>query len=329
MISREAEIRPAVVVTSRSFGSGGVDPTELLENAGLEVLRADPDHDLDALADILSGAVAWIAGASPIGEAHLEAAPGLRVVARYGTGYDSVDLGAAARRGVIVTNTPGANVESVADHAVALMLAALRHLVAADRAARDRGHPSLRGHELGALTVGIVGFGNIGRAVARRLTGGFGSRVVAYDPYVPADIIEETPGVEAAANLSELAALADVLSLHMPGRGRPLVDASFIRGMKPGAVLVNTARGKLLDEEAVATALQDGRLGGVAVDVLASEPAFAGPLLRTPNTIVTPHLAAQTVEAIDRMGLWAAEEVVRVLAGREPLYPVTPPKQEV
>jgi len=250
-------------------------------------------------------------------------------VARYGTGYDSVDLEAAAGRNVVVTNTPGANVESVADHAVGLMLAALRHLVEGDRAVREGTHPSFRGRELGALTVGIVGFGNIGRAVARRLTGGFGSRVVAYDPYVSADRVEETPGVEAAEELSALAALADVLSLHMPGGGRPLVDAGFIEGMKRGAILVNTARGGLLDEEAVAAALSDGRLGGAAVDVLASEPAFASPLLGAPNTIVTPHVAAQTDEAIDRMGLWAAQEVVRVLAGERPLYPVALPRQEV
>ncbi len=326
MTSREADGR--VVVTARSFGSGDADPVGLLQEAGLEVVRADASHDLDALAGPLSGAVAWISGTSPVGEAHLSAAPGLRVLARYGTGYDAVDLAAAARLGVVVTNTPGANVEAVADHAVGLMLAALRHLVDGDRAVREGNRPTLRGRELGALTVGIVGFGRIGRAVAGRLSGGFGSRVIAYDPFVPPERVRETPGVEAAADLRELASAADVLSLHMPGGAEPVVDADLIQAIKPGAVLVNTARGDLIDEEAAASALREGRLGAVAVDVLASEPAFESPLLDAPNTMVTPHVAAQTTEAIDRMGLWAAEEVIRVLGGETPRYPVPLPRQQ-
>ncbi len=330
MASREASSRPTVVVTARSFGSGDADPASLLTEAGLEVVRADPAHGLGALVDPLSEAVAWIAGASSVDDAHLSVAPGLRVLARYGIGYDSVDLTGAARRGIIVTNTPGANVDAVADHTVGLVLAALRHLVEGNHAARNGNFPTLRGRELGTLTVGIVGFGRIGRAVARRLSGGFGSRVVAYDPFIPPEVIRETPGVEFAVDLRELASLADVLSLHMPGGAGPVVDADLVGMMKPGAVLVNTARGDLIDEEQVAAALHDGRLGAAAIDVLASEPASASPLLDAPNTLVTPHVAAQTTEAIDRMGLWAAQEVIRVLGGESPLYPVPlPRKQEI
>jgi D-3-phosphoglycerate dehydrogenase / 2-oxoglutarate reductase len=330
MAYREVSSRPTVVVTARSFGSGDADPASLLEEAGLEVVRADPVHDLGALVDPLSEAVAWIAGTSPVADTHLSAAPSLRVLAHYGIGYDSVDLAAAARRSVIVTNTPGANVEAVADHTVGLVLAVLRHFVEGNRAARNGSHPTLRGYELGAPTVGVVGFGRIGRAVALRLSGGFGSRVVAYDPFIPPELIRETPGVEVAADLRELASLADVLSLHMPGGAGPVVDADLVEVMKPGAVLVNTARGDLLDEEQVAATLHDGRLGAAAVDVLASEPAFASPLLDAPNTLVTPHVAAQTTEAIDRMGLWAVREVIRVLGGESPLYPVPLPRgQEV
>jgi D-3-phosphoglycerate dehydrogenase len=328
MASREASRRPPVVVTARSFGSGDADPASLLAEAGLEVVRADPAHGLGALVDPLSGAVAWIAGASPVDDTHLSAAPGLRVLARYGTGYDSVDLAAAARRDVVVTNTPGANAEAVADYTVGLVLAALRHYVEGNRAARNGSYPTLIGRELGALTVGVVGFGRIGRAVARRVSGGFGSRVVAYDPFIRPELIRETTGVEVAADLRELASLADVLSLHMPGGTGPVVDADLIDMMKPGAVLVNTARGDLLDEEQVAAALHDGRLGAAAVDVLASEPASASPLLDTPNTLVTPHVAAQTTEAIDRMGLWAAQDVIRVLGGECPLYPVPLPRRQ-
>jgi len=315
---------PTAVVTARSFGSGEADPAGLLQKAGLRVAHADPAHDHAVLEETLSAAVAWIAGASPIDDRHLAAAPNLKVVARYGTGYDAVDLAAAARRGVIVTNTPGANAEAVADHTVGLMLAALRHLVAADRASRDGVRPPLRGRELGALTVGIVGFGSIGRAVARRLVGGFGSRVLAYDPFVAPERTREA-GVEPVDDLSDLARAADVLTLHMPGGGGVVVGAALLSRMRPGAVLINAARGDLLDEQAVAGALVEGRLAAAAVDVLASEPAISSLLLEVPNAIVTPHIAAQTTEAIDRMGMMAAEEVVRVLTGEAPLHPVALP----
>ena len=324
MTSEVTGAGPSVVVTSRSFGSGDADPAGLLRKAGLRVVRADPAHDHPAFEKTLSEAVAWIAGTSPIDDRHLAAAPNLKIVARYGTGYDSVDLAAAARRGVAVTNTPGANAQAVADHTVGLMLAALRHLVAGNRASREGARPPLRGRELGALTVGVVGFGSIGRAVARRLTGGFGSRVLIYDPFVAPQRAREA-GIEPVDELSDLARAADVLTLHMPGGGGAVVDAAFLSRVRPGAVLINTARGDLLDEQAVASALAQGRLAAAAVDVLASEPATSSPLLDAPNAIITPHVAAQTTQAIDRMGMMAAEEVVRVLAGEAPRYPVTAP----
>jgi D-3-phosphoglycerate dehydrogenase len=324
MTPEETGARPSVVVTSRSFGSGDADPAGLLRKVGLRVAHADPAHDHAVLEETLSAAVAWIAGTSPIDDRHLAAAPSLKVVARYGTGYDSVDLAAAARRGVLVTITPGANAEAVADHTIGLMLAALRHLVAGDRASREGVRPPLRGRELGALTVGIVGFGSIGRAVARRLIGGFGSRVLSYDPFVAPERVREA-GIEPVDDLSGLAQAADVLTLHMPGGGSAVVDAAFLGHVRPGAVLINTARGDLLDERAVASALAEGRLAAAAVDVLASEPATSSPLLEVSNVIVTPHIAAQTTQAIDRMGMMAAEEVVRVLAGEAPRHPVAVP----
>jgi D-3-phosphoglycerate dehydrogenase / 2-oxoglutarate reductase len=324
MTPEDTEARPSVVVTARSFGSGDADPAGLLQKAGLRVEQADPAHDHAVLEETLSAAVAWIAGTSPIDDRHLAVAPNLKIVARYGTGYDSVDLTAAARRGVIVTNTPGANAEAVADHTVGLMLAALRNLVAGDRASREGVRPRLRGRELGALTVGIVGFGSIGRAVARRLIGGFGSRVLAYDPFVAAERVREA-GIEPVDDLSGLAWAADVLTLHMPGGGSAVIDAALLSRMRPGGVLINTARGDLLDEQAVASALAEGRLAAVAVDVLASEPTTSSPLLHAPNAIITPHIAAQTTQAIDRMGMMAAEEVVRVLAREAPRHPVAVP----
>ncbi|WP_219974448.1 phosphoglycerate dehydrogenase [Rubrobacter xylanophilus] len=317
-----------MIVTTRSFGTGSADPAALLESVGLEVVRSDPGHDLKALREPLARAVAWIAGTGPITKEHLAAAPGLRIIARYGVGVDSVDLRAAEERKIVVTNTPGANSEAVADHTITLILAALRHLLHADRSARRGEYPALRGRELGALTVGIVGFGRVGRAVSRRLAGGFGSRVLVYDPYVSPSEVERV-GAEPVYDLMVLAQLVDVLTLHVPGSGKAVVDVELLCRIRQGAVLINTARGDLVDEEAVASALEEGRLSAAAVDVLASEPALESPLLRAPNTIVTPHIAAQTNEAIDRMGMEAAREVVRVVSGEAPLHPVIGPFQEV
>jgi D-3-phosphoglycerate dehydrogenase / 2-oxoglutarate reductase len=306
-----------VLVTPRAFGAGDADPEAGLRAAGLDVVRGAPDHDLAALADALGRAVAWIAGAAPVRAEHLDAAPRLRIIARFGTGTDAVDLAAAAARGIVVARTPGANAESVADHAVGLMLAALRHVVAADRAVRaGEWKLAARGRELGALTVGIVGYGAVGRAVGRRIRAGFGSRVLAHDPFLASADGARLVGLE------ELVAAADVISLHLPGGDAPLVDAALLARVRPGAVLVNTARGSLLDEAAVADALRSGRLGGVAVDVLAREPATDSPLLGAPNVTVTPHVASQTTQAIDRMGMESVAEVLRVLRGEPVLNPV-------
>jgi phosphoglycerate dehydrogenase-like enzyme len=266
---------------------------------------------------LLSAAVAWIAGTAPVSADHLERAPNLRVVVRYGTGTEAVDVNAAEARGILVANTPGANAAAVADLTVGLILSVLRHVVDGDRAVRAGKWPALRGRELGALTVGIVGFGQIGRAVAQRLRGGFGSRLVVCDPFVDANDICAA-GAE-FGGLDDVLAAADVLTLHAPGGGPALVDSAALKRIRKGAIIVNTARAELLDEDAVAAALVADYLGGVAVDVSSA----GSPLLTAPRVVVTPHLGAQTVEAVDRMGMWAAEEVVRVLRGEPPLHRVS------
>lgn len=305
-----------VLVTTRSFGGGDEDPEALLRSEGLSVVRADPGHELAALMPHLARAEGWIAGTAPIGAEHLDAAPMLRIVARYGVGVDSVDLDAARRRGVIVTNTPSANAEAVADLTIGLALAALRGIVEGDRAVRA-GHWSGRvGRELGECTVGIVGYGRIGRAVHRRLNG-FGSRVVAHDPYVVDVDIPLVP-------LAELVRVADIVTLHAPATPKPLIDGTLLTAMRPGAILVNTARAALIDEAAVAELLRTGRLGALATDVLSTEERGRSPLLDAPNVIVTPHIAGQSVQAVDRMGMSAARECVRVLVrGEAPEHPVT------
>ncbi|GAA3564949.1 hydroxyacid dehydrogenase [Microlunatus spumicola] len=314
--------RPVVLATSRSFSSGDADLRGELEAAGCDVRPGAPDHDPDALAPLLAEAVCWIAGTAPVTAAHLDAAPRLRLVARYGVGVDAVDLAAAQARGVLVTNTPGANTGAVADLAVALALAALRDVVPGDRGVRTRSSRVTRGRELGSLTVGVVGFGRIGQAVAARLTG-FGSRVLAYDPFLAAERATAL-GAE-AVGLEELAGRSDVVTLHAPGDA-VLVDTALLERFRPGTVLVNAARAALVDERAVADALRAGRLGRYAADVLDDDGPDA-PLLAddlADRTTFTAHAGAHTVEAVDAMGRGAVDAVLAVLTGREPAHLVTP-----
>ncbi|SDJ04916.1 NAD(P)-dependent oxidoreductase [Nonomuraea jiangxiensis] len=304
-----------VVVTSRSFGSGTRKVADELAAAGTEVVRGPATHDLAELGPLLAEADGWIAGTGPITAAHLNAAPRLRVIARYGVGVDAVDLAAAARHGVTVTNTPGANTEAVADLALVLLLSAVRGVTEGDRRVRAGRWTPVRGREIASLRIGIAGLGQIGRAFARRAAA-LGCEVVGHDPYAP-------PGDIPRAPLAELAA-CDAVSLHASG-GATLIDERWLAAVRPGLVLVNTARAGLVDEAAVAAALRDGRLGAYAADTLATESGGTSPLLDPElagRVTLTPHIGAQTVQAIDRMGAAAAADVLAVLSGRPPLNPV-------
>ena len=314
-----------ILVTSRSFSEGDLDLVERAAVAGHRILRGPAHHDLGELRVLLHGADAWIAGTGPITADHLAAAPKLRIIARYGVGTEAVDLAAARSRGIPVSNTPGANADAVADHAVGLMLAALRFVPDGDRRVRGGDWGVRRGRELGAATVGIVGFGRIGQGVAKRLSG-FGCRILAADPFLPADLVRAA-GAE-PVELDELFDRADLISLHAPG-GQLLVDAGRLTRMRRGSVIVNTARGDLIDEAAVAEALHDGILAGYAADTLAGDTAaHASPLLAdvlADRVIVTPHLGAQTTQAVDNMGALSLDDVIAVLRGDEPRFPVTAP----
>lgn len=318
-----------MLVTSRSFGGGRLDLTGELERAGCRVEFGAADHALEKLAGPLGRAAAWICGTGPVTAGHLDAAPDLRLIARYGTGTDNVDLQAAAERRVLVTNTPGANTEAVADHTLALMLASLRGIGAGVRPLRSSPRQALRARELGSLTVGLVGFGRVARAVVRRLRG-FGSVVLAYDPFVDESTFASC-GVRRSADLQDLGQACDLISLHLPGDD-VVVDHRFLEQVRPGTTLINTARAALVDEAAVAEALRSGRLGGYASDVLTGELTDAprrNPLLAEDLaglTVFTPHTAAQTVEAIDRMGRGTVDAVLALLNGDQPQHRIELPE---
>lgn len=311
-----------IVVTARSFSTGSEDVEGRLVSAGHSVVRCPSTHDIDALREPLAEAVAWIAGTGPVTEEHLSLAPHLKVVARYGVGVDAVDLRAAANRGIVVANTPGANTGAVADHTVALMLAALRGVVAGDRRVRAGDWTVERCREMSSLSIGLIGVGRIGRAVVKRL-GGFGALVCGIDPGLADGDLRDL-GIEPGRDL--IPSAVDVVSLHAPGTGR-IVDHDWLSKARPGLILVNTARGSLVDEAAVAEALREGRLGAYATDALAVEGGSGQSPLLAPDladrVILTPHTAAQTVEAVDGMGSKAVEAVLDVLGGRVPKHAVT------
>ena len=312
-----------VLVTTRSFGAGAVDVVRLLAATGVEVVRGSAVHDPVALIEVLATADAWITGRVPVTEELIELAPRLRVLTRFGLDVDTVDVKAAQRRGVVVTNTPGAAVDALADHTLGLLLAALRGVVDGDRRVRAGRWTTTRGREMSALTVGIVGFDPVGRAVATRLAG-FGSAVLVHESFAD-------HGQVAAAGLPlssplEFAADCDVVTLHHTG-GRRIIDKAWLAGCRDGQIVVNAGRAGLVDEEVVAHGLRSGRLSAYAADSLRlRHPDLGpGPLLQAdllPSVIVTPHLGAETLEAIDRMGLSAANDVIAVLAGRPPKHKV-------
>jgi phosphoglycerate dehydrogenase-like enzyme len=310
--------RGAVLVTWMGFESHGPRTGGRLGAAGLDVRLAPKEgaRSTGELATLLGGAVAAIVSTDPFDRSVFAAAPGLRVVARVGVGTDSIDLQAATDAGVVVTTTPGANRETTADHAVAMILGAVRRIVEHDASVR-RGEWSRGGRltpwDLHGSTVGIVGCGEIGRAVARRLVG-FGVDLVVCDP---API-----GVDGVAHveLDELLERADVVSLHLPlvDQTRGIVGAAELARMGPETILVNTSRGGLVDERALAAALARGDIRAAALDVFANEPAVAPELAELPNVILTPHIGGLSVRSIAAMTEMATEHVLGVLAGRPP-----------
>lgn len=247
------------------------------------------------------------------------AARRLKVVGRAGVGVDNIDLKAAAAAGVIVVNSPLAATVSVAEHALALMLALARQIPRADAAMR-RGEwlkQEIQGSELSGKTLGLIGLGRIGRALAERAAG-LGMRVIASDPLVSAVTVREA-GAEPVA-FETLLATADYVSLHVPltAETRGMIGSEALAHCRPGARLISTARGGVVDEPALLLALETGRLAGAALDVFAEEPPRLAALIQHPAVISTPHIAAQTVEAQTRAAVDIAEETLAALRG-EPL----------
>jgi len=312
-----------VLIATRSFGSTSQKPWEVLAEAGCETVRSDMSQKMteERLIELLSGVDGAIVGVVPLTARVLENAPQLKVVSAHGVGVDYIDLQAAARLGVIVANCPGANDQSVADLAIGLMVCIARQIPLVDQDVRGGKWGRYEGCELWRKTLGLVGLGRIGRAVARRALG-FDMQVLAYDPYID-EKQAEAVGVR-VTSLEEAIAAADFLSLHaaLTEETRHLIGKSELERMKSTSFLINTARGGLVNEEALYTALVEGKLAGAALDVFAAEPPLDSPLLGLKNVVVTPHIGAHTQESIERVGVLAAQNVVQALQTGQPVHRV-------
>jgi glyoxylate reductase len=332
-----------VVLTAKLPG----DVAGILARAGHELRGpADGAWPRQTWLAELAGADALICLLSDhVDAAVLDRAPRLRVIANYAVGHDNIDVAAAAARGVLVANTPDVLTEATADLAFALLLAAARRVGEGERLLRAGGwhgwEPGfMHGVEVAGQTLGIVGPGRVGQAVARRARG-FGMTVVATGRQPAADARRgagPSAGPSAApsarpadglprVSLDELCERADFISVHAPltPATRHLIDAAALARMKPTAVLVNTARGEVVDEDALCDALERGHLAGAGLDVFTGEPAVNPRLLTAPRLVLTPHLGSATAGARARMGELCARAVAAVLAGERPPNLVTPP----
>ncbi|MCL2601256.1 MAG: phosphoglycerate dehydrogenase [Treponema sp.] len=268
----------------------------------------------DELIPLLDGCDGCIAGLDYYTAAVIENTDRLKVISRYGVGVDRVDLAAAKTRNVVVCNTPGANTQAVADLAFALLLSVARKVPLLDRKTRDGQWLRSSGIELYGKTLGILGLGAIGKAVARRAAG-FSMNVIAFDPYMDTQYAQANGIVP--ADFDTVIKEANFISLHLPlteGTKR-IISADAMRTMKKGAVIVNTARGGLIDEVAAYDFLASGHLGGMGLDVYEEEPPVKSPLFELENVVLTPHTSAHTVEATEAMAFMAVQNLIEVLSG--------------
>jgi len=315
-----------VVITATSFSEVTREPEERLITAGHEIVHNPYGRPMTAaeVAPLLADADACVAGVDDFSAPALAQAGRLKLLVKHGAGIDNIDVPACTAKGIAVANIPGANAEAVADMALALMLAVARHIAEGDRTTKAGQWVNTYGVDLHRATVGLLGLGRIGKGVARRCRG-FDARVLAYDPYFDEDFAAEHD-IERADSIEEVMRESDFVSIHMPStpETRKTINAGKIALMKPTAILVNTARGAIVDEDALADALDQGRIFGAGLDVYAAEPPSGSRLLRCERAVTMPHVSSNTPGALLAMGNGCVDAVEAVLAGQRPPHLINP-----
>ncbi len=314
-----------ILVTAGEFGEVDPRPEAMLRAAGCIPMRSPYPRPARAreLLPLVADVDGILAGRDEFSRHVLEAAPRLKVIASYGGGAAGIDLQAATDLGIVVTGTPGADTDAIADLTFALLLAAARQIPAADRIVRRGGEERLVGVELTGKTLGIIGFGRVGQAVARRAKG-FGMDLLAFDPIPNPDAADDL-GVRLLP-LTDLLTASDLVTVHLPltPGTRGLLDARRLRGMKPGAILVSTAGAGVVDEDALLAALEAGHLAGAGLDSISRESLRTHPLLALQTLVATPGIAACTREAMARKSRRAAEALLCVFRGQRPSHVLNP-----
>ena len=297
---------------------------QLLENAGHEVV-IPPNTSEEALLEIVEGYDAIIVrGMVSLPGTVIEKAKNCRVIGRHGVGLETIDVKKATQLNIPVVFTPGANANAVAEQAVSLMLDIVKqNCYLSNRLMRQKDYQcrlNVMNYELRGRVLGLIGLGNIGRRVAQICVNGFGMKAVGYDPYMTQEILEKNNApVTLLESINDVLKQADVVSLHAPGSENAIISFNELDLMKPGSVLINTARGNLVDEDALYTALINNKIYGAGLDVTGKEPPDPNnPLFELENVVATPHTAALTEEGSRNMAVGAASQVIDVLLGKKP-----------
>ncbi len=303
-----------------------VECRALLADAGLELVDSPPraPFDEDEIISLLEDFDGVVADSDAYTERVFAARPRLKLVSRWGVGIDSIDLDAATRHGVLVTNTPGIITDAVADLAFTFILALARRLKEGDALVRSGGWDKMRGANVGGATIGIIGVGDIGTRAARRAHG-FGMRILAFDP-MPREEVAQQLGVE-YVDMETLLRESDFITLHCNAthENRNMIGAEQLALMKPTAFLINCARGSLVDQSALVKALKAGTIAGAGLDVFAQEPPdISSPLFALDNVLVTPHTATMDRKTIQRVSMAVTQNVLDGLQGRRPKYLCNP-----
>lgn len=315
-----------ILVTPTSFKADSIGPgmdllRQFVKEHNGELVFNSTGRPLieDELIPLIKDCEGYIAGLDFVTEKVIDTCTFLKVISRYGAGVDRVDLTAAKKKGISVCNTPGANAQAVADLTLALILCVARKIPMLDRKTKEGQWIRSNGTELYGKTIGILGLGAIGRGVAKRAQG-FSMRVLAYDPFINRQYALEN-NIE-VSDFEGVIRNTDVICLHLPltEETKYIISDAVIRRMKKGVILVNTARGGLIDEKAVCEHLKSGQIGGLGLDVYEEEPPGTSPLFELDNVVLTPHTASHTAEATVNMANMAVQNLIQVLSGKSCPY---------
>jgi D-3-phosphoglycerate dehydrogenase len=312
-----------VLVTSRSFGQASDRPFQILDHAGIAYTLMGVDFDYDVFKETVQEYDALIIGAHKFDPEDLAKCDRLQIICKHGTGLDNIPLETAKEKGITVTNVPSMNADAVADLTFAHMLNISRGISVSSAGVRAGKGKTFTGRDVWGKTLGLVGFGAIGKAVSHRAAG-FSMKVLAFDPYVET-LPDELRGIVTFCGFDRVVAECDIVSIHTPltDETKDLFDKHTIMRMRKDAILINTARGGIVNEDDLYECMKGGHLFGAALDVTVDEPTGSGhPLLTLDNVVITPHIGMYSIEALSAVGILCAENVARKFCGEEPLYRV-------